>query len=296
MPIRARTALKRKPRRRMARAAGPRRPRRGVGRARVKRTSDYAKCVEIQETTIYSTKDAAGESVGAVMNFTLQDYQRPQEIAHAYKYYRAAKVEMTFIPYFNIAQTGGAANTQLPQMYMSVDRLSNRWIAPTETECMERGITPKLFNKKLRLTFKPNLVQGVSLETRQPADGGGTPLGIDLIGYQNGIALFDKWLPTQQSYGYNVAPPSQTGQVLAPLGVNPYALRYHGAIYNPAIEGQAPGTNVAVGDVQLKVTWEFKGPRGLKTNSPQPEPNPFSGTSSQGNPGAVPNTQPTTYP
>lgn len=293
MPIR-RT---RKPRRRVARK--PRRVmrRKGLGRARVKRSSDYAKCVEIQETTIYAVKDAAGESVGAVMNFCLQDYQRPQEIAHAYKYYRAAKVEMTFIPYFNIAQTGGGGATQLPQMYMSVDRLSNRWIAPTETECLERGITPKLFNKKLKLTFKPNLVQGVSLETRQPTDGAGTPQGIDLVGYQNGIAVFDKWLPTQQSFGYNaVGPGAQINQVLAPLGVNPYALRYHGAIYNPAIEGMAPGTNFACGDVQLKVTWEFKGPRALKTNSPLAEPNPYVATSSQGNPGAVPNTQPTTYP
>ena len=271
--------------------------RKGIGRASGKRTSDYAKCVEIQETQILAVKDAAGESVGAVMNFCLADYQRPQEIAHAYKYYRASKVEMTFIPYFNIAQTGGANNTQLPQLYMSVDRLSNRWIAPTETECLERGITPKLFNKKLKLTFKPNLVQGVSLETRQPADGQGTPQGIDLLGYQNGIALFNKWLPTQQSFGYNALPPNaQINQELAPLGVNPYALRYHGAIYNAAVEGQAANTNFICGDIQLKVTWEFKGPRGLKTNAPLPEPNPYAVTSSQGNPGAVPNTQQTTYP
>lgn len=269
----------------------------GVGRASIKRTSDYAKCVEIQETQIVATKDAAGESVGAVMNFCLADYQRPQEIAHAYKYYRASKVEMTFIPYFNVAQTGGQNQTQLPQMYMSVDRLSNRWIAPTETECLERGITPKLFNKKLKLTFKPNLVQGVSLETRQPTDGQGTALGIDLLGYQNGIAVFNKWLPTQQSFGYNVQPPgTQVNQVLAPLGVNPYALRYHGAIYNAAVEGQAANSNFICGDIQLKVTWEFKGPRALKTNAPLPEPNPYAVTSSQGNPGATPNTQQTTYP
>lgn len=287
-------------RRRVARKAGLRKRmmrKKGLGRARVKRTSDYAKCVEIQETQIVAVKDAAGESVGAVMNFCLADYQRPQEIAHAYKYYRASKVEMTFIPYFNVAQTGGANQTQLPQMYMSVDRLSNRWIAPTETECLERGITPKLFNKKLKLTFKPNLVQGISLETRQPADGGGTALGVDLIGYQNGIAVFNKWLPTQQSYGYNVLPPNnQVNQVLSPLGVNPYALRYHGAIYNAAVEGQAANTNFICGDIQLKVTWEFKGPRALKTNAPLPEPNPYVVTSSQGNPGATPNTQQTTYP
>jgi len=273
---------------------------RGVGRSGLKRTSDYAKCVEIQETQLVATKDAAGESVGAIMNFCLADFQRPQEVAHAYKYYRASKVELTFIPYFNVAQTGGAGATQIPQLYMSVDRLSNRWIAPNETECLERGITPKLFNRKRKLVFKPNLVQGVSLETSQPGDGGGNPLGVEAISYQNGIALFDKWLPTQQSFGYGAngpfVPPGQIGQVLAPLGTNPYALRYHGAIYNAAVEGQAANTNFITGDIHLKVTWEFKGPRALKTLAPQPEPNPVVATSSQGPASRVPNTQPTTYP
>lgn len=267
------------------------------GKRRVmKRTSDYAKVVEIQETQLVATADAAGENVGALMNFCLADYQRPQEVAHAYKYYRASKVEITFIPYFNVSQTGGGAASRIPQLYMSVDRVSNRWIAPTETECLERGITPKMFNKKCRLTFKPNLVQGISLETRQPADGQGVPQGIDLIGYQNSVAVFNKWLPTQQSFGYDITGNPQINQVLAPGGVNPYALRYHGAIYCASVEGQAPNTNFIVGDIQLKVTWEFKGPRALKTLAPQPEPNPVVATSSQGNPGAVPNTQQTTYP
>lgn len=279
----------RKPRRMMRKKA--------VGRPRVKRTSDYAKCVEIQEAPLMATKAVDGESYGALINFCLADFQRPQEIAHAYKYYRASKVEISFIPYFNVAQTGGAGNTQIPQLYMSVDRVSNRWISPTETECLERGISPKLFNKKRILRFKPNLVQGISLETRQPTDGGGVPQGIDLVGYQNAVAVFDKWLPTQQSYGYSLTPPNaQVGQVLAPLGVNPYALRYHGAIYNAAVEGQAPGTNYQCGDIQYKITWEFKGPRALKTASPLAEPNLVVATSSQGNPGAVPNTQQTTYP
>lgn len=291
MPIRRRRVA-RKPKRRAPMKKRVARKGRGSNR-----TTDYAKCVEIQETQLVAVADAAGENVGAAMNFCLADYQRPQEIAHAYKYYRASNVEITFIPYYNFAATGGLPNLRLPQLYMSVDRLSNRWIAPNETECLERGISPKVFNRKCKLTFKPNLLQEIALETRQPADGGGVPQGIDLAGFLNSTALFNKWLPTQQSYGYNVAPPAnQVNQVLAPGGVNPYALRYHGAIYCASIEGQAPGTNFIVGDIQLKVTWEFKGPRALKSLPPQPEPNPVVVTSSQGNPGATPNTQQTTYP
>lgn len=270
--------------------------RKGIGRAVGKRTSDYAKLVETYESKLIASSDGQGESTGEAISFALQDYQRAQEVAHAYKYYRAAKVELTFVPYFNIAQTGGGGATQLPQLYMSVDRVSNRFNQPSESEMLERGITPRLFNKKMRLIFKPNLLQGISLETRQPSDGQGTALGIDLLGYQNSIPVFNKWLPTQQSAGYNVAPPNnQINQVLAPLGVNPYALNYHGAIWCAAIEGQAAGT-ITVGDVQVKVTWEFKGPRALAANPPQLEDNPYVATSSQGNPGATPNTQPTTYP
>jgi len=278
------------------RKLGMRPKRKAMGRARGKRTSDYAKLVEIQETELVSVTNAGGESVGAVMNFCLADFQRAQEVAHAYKYYRAAKCELTFIPYFNIAQTSGAAASRLPQLYYSVDRLSNRWIAPTETECLERGISPKLFTKKRVLRFKPNLLQELNLETNQPAEGGGTGIGVDTVGFLNATAVFDKWLPTQQSFGYSDALPGQIGQVLTPQGVNPYACRYHGAIFNASIEGFPALTAQAVGDIQVKITWEFKGPRALKTNPPLAEPNPYSVTSSQGGAHAVPNTQPTTYP
>jgi len=287
----------RRPRRKAPRRKAPKRGRKSAP----KRQSDFAKVVEIQETQLVSATDAAGESIGALMNFCLADYQRPQEVAHAYKYYRASHVEITFIPYFNIAQTGGATATRLPQLYMSVDRLSNRWIAPTETECLERGISPKVFNKKCKLSFKPNLLQEIALETNQPASGDGLPLGINVAGFLNATALFNKWLPTQQSFGYTQNPNTgsgiaQTGQELAPMGVNPYALRYHGAIFNASVEGQTPSTSQIVGDIHLKVTWEFKGPRALKMGRPLPEPNPVVATSSQGGANAVPNQQYTTYP
>lgn len=146
--------------------------------------------------------------------------------------------------------------------------------------------------------FKPNLLQEISLETNQPQDGGLNPLGANVLGFQNAIPVFNKWLPTQQSFGYTELPGGQTQihQVLAPNGVNPYALRYYGAVFVPAIEDLAPSTPQTVGDIQIKITWEFKGPRALKTNAPLPEPNPFVATSSQGAANAVPNTQPTTYP
>lgn len=268
---------------------------RGVGRASMNRTSDYAKVVEIQETELIATGNAAGESVGAQMSFCLADFQRPQEVAHAYKYYRASKVELTFIPYYNIAQAAGPVPTRIPQLYMSVDRVGNQWIAPTENEMLERGITPRLFTRKQKLVFKPNLLQVVDLEVNQPADGTGKGLGIDVLGAVNSIPLFNKWLPTQQSYGYT-APPGPNAQLnatIAPKAVNPYALRYYGAIYNAAIEGLVNAAQ-QVGDIQLKITWEFKGPRALKTNAPLPEPNPYAATSMTA--GVVANTQQTTYP
>lgn len=276
---------------------GMKKMRKSVGRSNIKRTSDYAKVCEIVEAPLVATADNAGENVGSLITWCLADYQRPQEVAHAYKYYRLSKVEVSFIPYFNVATTGGGAAARVPQLYMTIDRVSNRFIIPTESELLSRGVSPKMFNRIHKMSFKPNLLQEISLETRQPTDGGGVPLGLDLAGFQNATALFNKWLPTQQSYGYNAqAPGAQINQVLAPNGVNPYALKYHGMAFVASIEGQGADTQITIGDVQYKCTWEFKGPRALKTQAPNPEPNPYVATSSQGNPGAVPNTQPTTYP
>lgn len=271
--------------------------RRGGMRRKTVVGGDYAKCSETVEDRLVCRTDATGESIGDTLTFCLQDYQRAQEIAHAYKWYRAKSVEITFLPYYNMAQTGGPGNTDLPQIYFGVDRLANRFITPTEGECLERGMKPHLFSKKMRLVFKPNLLQGISLETRQPADGQGTALGVDLVGYQNSVPLFNKWLPTQQSFGYNVLPPNnQVNQVLAPMGVNPYALKYYGAIWNTSIENAGVNATILTGDYQTKITWEFKGPRALATLAPKPEDNTYVITSSQGNPGVIPNTQATTYP
>ena len=273
-----------------------RRVRKPVRRALGNRKADYARVVEIQETPLIAVGNQAGESVGAQMSFCLADYQRPQEVAHAYKYYRASKVEITFIPYYNVSQTQTGVGARLPQLYMSVDRVGNQWIAPTEAECLERGMTPSVFNKKRKLVFKPNLLQVIDLEANQPSDGTGKGLGIDVLGAINSVPLFNKWLPTQQSFGYT-APAgagAQLNQTITPKSVNPYALRYYGAIYCAAVEGLV-NSNLAVGDIQVKVTWEFKQPRALKTNAPQPEPNPYAATSMSTN-GVVANTQPTTYP
>lgn len=268
--------------------------RKGMRKGGFKRKEDYARITEIQETELVAATDAGGDSVGAQMSFTLGDFQRPQEVAHAYKFYRAAHVEMTFIPYFTTAQTAGTVVSRMPQLYYSVDRVGNQWIAPTENEMLERGISPKVFNRKYKLSFRPNLLQIIDLETGQPADGTGRPIGIDVLGAINSIPIFNKWIPTQQSAGYTaVAGNAQIGQQVLPKAVNPYALRYYGAIYNAAIEAQGAGA-LPVGDVQLKITWEFKGPRALKTNRPVFEPNPLAVTSTTA--GAVPNTQPTTYP
>lgn len=271
---------------------------RGMGRASINRSSDYAKVVEIVEAPLTANTDPTGENTGSLITWCLADFERPQEVAHAYKYYRLAKVEVSFIPYYNVSQLAGPVVSRVPQLYMTIDRVSNRWIIPTESELLSRGVSPKMFNRKMNMSFKPNLLQEISLETYQPTDGGGNPLGIDLAGFQNATALFNKWLPTQQSFGYDrrAGGVTQINQVLAPNGVNPYAVKYHGVAFVASIEGQAPATNQIIGDVQYKCTWEFKGPRALKTSLPNPEPNPYVANSSQGAPGSIPNTQPTTYP
>lgn len=267
------------------------RPRKALGRATMARKSDYARVVEANESSIVT--DGTGV-FGLTYTTQLSEFQRAQEVAHAYKYYRCAKIELEFVPYANFATTGGAANARLPQLYFTVDRVANQQIVPTEAEMQERGISPKLWRSAMKFSWKPSLLQHVQLETNQPTDGGGQGLGIDVINAVNSVPLFNKWLPTQQSYGFaNQGGQQQILQNVTQNSSNPYALKYYGATACIDVEG---ATQVlAVGDLIQKVTWEFKGPRALKTNAPAKEPYINANTSMM-NPGTVANSQPTTYP
>lgn len=283
MPIKRAT---RRPRRRVARKRVARR--KPTGRM-TSRKSDYARLVEAAELPIVT--NGAGQFT---LNYTttLNDFQRAQEVAHAYKYYRCAKVELIFVPYATFAQTNGLAAGRMPQLYFTVDRVNNMWGAPTEAEMLERGISPKLFKSVQKYMYRPSLLQNVQMEVGQPADGGGNPLGVTQISAINSVPLFNKWLPTQQSWGYTRAPNAQIGLTVTQAAVNPYSLKYYGAVAVIDIEG---GNNQQIGDLMTKVTWEFKSPRALKTVNPGPEPDIVPATSTH-NPGVLPNTQPTEYP
>lgn len=278
-------------RRRPKRRAGARKPRRAVRKAGAsKRTTDFAKVVEGSET--YLTTGPQGE-LGAVFTTSLSQFQRAQEVAHAYKYYRCAKIELQFVPYANFATVGALGPGRLPQMYFTVDRVANQNMIPFEAEMIERGISPRTFNKKLTYSWKPNLLQHVQMECGQPVEGGGLPLGINVLNAINSIPLMNKWLPTQQSYGYTaVVPNVQGGHTITQPSSNPYALKYYGAAY--CID-QELGQSQQIGDLITKVTWEFKGPRALKTNAPTAFL-PDSDATSMMNPGVIANTQPTQYP
>lgn len=225
---------------------------------------------------------------------SLSEFQRAQEIAHSYKYYRCKKIELQFVPYANIATVNGLNNARLPQLYFQIDRVANQWIQPTEDEMIERGCSPRLFKKKMKFSWKPSLLQNVQMECNQPTDGLGVPQGIDVINAVNSVPLFNKWLPTQQSYGYTpVAPNQQINQTMVQPASNPYALRYYGALF---VINQEGGTEAAqIGDLITRVTWEFKGPRALKTAAPLPQTTVSQATSMM-TPGVVANEQPTNYP
>lgn len=132
------------------------------------------------------------------------------------------------------------------------------------------------------------------MEVNQPSDGTGKGLGIDTIGAVNSVPLFNKWLPTQQSYGYKApaGPDAQLNLTMAQPAINPYALRYYGATF---VIDQEGGVGGSIGDIITKVTWEFKGPRALKTNDPTPQI-PVSEATDMTTNGVVANTQPTEYP
>lgn len=250
---------------------------------------NYATLIETFETDLSA-------NIGGVVRTTLGDFQRGMEVAHAYKYYRCAKVDVTFIPFANINSIGGGggAGTRIPQLYRVIDRVNNMEIATSEAEMLERGSRPIMFTKKNSISFKPSLLQQIQFDVNQPSDGGGVALGITSLSALNSTPIFNKWLPTQQSYGYAPRPGSyQIGDTLTQNATNPYALRYYGLTWFLSQDGAPVGTSL--GQIQVRVTWEFKGARALKTNGPNPQLPAHPETSSQ-EPGVVPNTQPTEYP
>lgn len=284
-PRRSRPALRKK--RGMRKRYGNLRKRGGSNR-------DHATITETVEKPIWLS--ATGQ---AFDNFTttLASYQRAQEVAHAYKYYRCKYIQLIFVPYSNVSTVGTGVANRLPQLYFTVDRVANQYIQPTEDEMLSRGINPKLFKKLMKFGWKPSLLQNVQLETNQPTDGLGTPLGIDVINAVNSVPLFNKWLPTQQSFGYTPIPGStaQINQAMVQPSSNPYALRYYGATWLIDQEQDGvPQEQEKIGDVMIKVTWEFKGQRALKTLTPNPQTT-VSQTTSMMTPGVIANTQPTTY-
>lgn len=273
-----------------------RRPKKRVAKRTTKGGSnrDYATITESVEQQI--VLPATGE-VGQTFTTSLSSFQRAQEVAHAYKYYRCKYVELIFVPYANVTQTGGGVATRLPQHYFTVDRVANHYIIPTEAEMLSRGINPKLFKKTMKFGWKPSLLQNVQMETNQPTDGTGLPLGIDVINAVNSIPIFNKWLPTQQSYGFTAQRTSaQINQQMVQPSSNPYALRYYGATW--VINQEQDGVEqpiIGIGDLMVKVTWEFKGQRALLTLPPNPQ-TVVSQATSMMTPGVVANTQPTQYP
>jgi len=162
----------------------------------MKRKEDYARVVEANESPIVT--DGTG-LYSLTYTTQLSEFQRAQEVAHAYKYYRCAKIELEFVPYANFATTNGLANGRLPQMYFTVDRVANVYIPATEAEMQERGISPKLWRSKMKFAWRPNLLQHVQLETNQPTDGGGLPLGIDALNAINSIPLLISGSPLNKA-------------------------------------------------------------------------------------------------
>lgn len=283
---------------RVARRRPARKPRRVLRKKRMglkktmprASTTNYATVTEGFEQQL--TLDATGQYS---FNFTtsLSAFSRATEVAHSYKYYRCKSIELTFVPYANISSVGGPLAARLPQLYFQIDRVANQYIAPSEAEMIERGVTPRLFKKKMVFKWKPNLLQNVQMETNQPTDGGGQPLGIDVINAINSVPLFNKWLPTQQSYGFSPAPPRQqiANQVVQP-SANPWALRYYGAAF--VISQEDGNEAMAIGDLITRVIWEFKGPRAVKTVAPAPQ-STVAITESMTTNGRVANTQPSNY-
>lgn len=241
MAIRRR-ALRRRPNRRAARK-GMRRMRRNRPLNAMK---DIARVVEV-----YESVDFPG-GTAAVQQFTLSQFDRALAVSKNYRYYRAKKIELEFIPFANVFPSGQA----FPELYYQQDYTA--WTlgqAPDQNAMLGRGVVPIKWTKPIKKSYTPAVLRFEQAYTK--VYNNGPEYYVNDVQPITATPVKNKWYMTQQAFN----PSGQGGNPAVTYKVGPAAdptnLLYTGSawyINTPiAIAGN-------IGRVFVRVHWEFKEP------------------------------------
>lgn len=238
MAIRRRRVIRRRPIRRGAR--------KGMRRMRLSAMKDKARVVEV-----YESQDFAG-GVGGVQQFTLSQFDRALAVSKNYRYYRAKKVELEFVPFANVFPSGQA----FPELYYQQDYTS--WLAaqaPDQNAMLGRGVMPIKWTKAIKKSYTPAVLRFEQAYTK--VYNNGPEYYVNDVQPITATPVKNKWYMTQQAFN----PSGQGGNPAVTYKVGPAAdptnLLFTGSAWFVNTPVAIAGN---IGRIFTRVHWEFKEP------------------------------------
>lgn len=240
MPLRRRRAARRPIRRRRVARKGMRKMR------TLNAMKDRARVVEVFESI-----DFPGQT-GAVQQFVLSGFPRALAVSKNYRYYRAKKVELEFIPFANVFPSGQA----FPELYYQQDYTA--WTlgqAPDQNAMLGRGVLPIKWTKPIKKSYTPAVLRFEQAYTK--VYNTGPEYYVNDVQPISATPVKNKWYMTQQAY----VPSGQGGNPAVTYKVGPAAdptnLLYTGSAWFVNTPVAIAGN---IGRVFIRVHWEFKEP------------------------------------
>lgn len=237
--------------------------RKRIIRKRIPRTmnalADRANVVEVfNEGNILGAAFFAGDT-----NFTLQNFPRALAVSKNYRYYRATKVEVEFIPFANVYAPGQA----FPEIYIQKDYTTTTagQLPGTAQNMLSRGVVPKKWTMIIKRWTTPAVLRYEDLQTVGFHNGNDNM--IQDVQPVSATPVKYKWYMTELAYNatqFGVQPvTTQVGP-----SANPTRLLYHGftfAVDSPIAQAGNIGKYI------VRVHWEFKEPYVIpEAQPPQP--------------------------
>jgi len=210
---------------------------------------------DFQANTVYSD------------HFSLWNFPRAKTCAESFMFYRCKSVTFEYLPSFNTFQeTSGGPTKPYFQYVMNRNGASTLL---TETQMLEMGANPIAFSSKKSITYKPNLVQSLSVLSTATGSSG-LPQSINV----GSTPVYDRWLATARTLKnqssnsvLDLNPPATS----TPLGQIVNQAEYYGHQWNVHTDVSSLDYQL-LGTWMVHAVWEFKGPQ-----TPDIEVTPITG-------------------
>lgn len=258
--IMPRLVRRRRPVRRLRRKG--RKMRRMIPKRSMNANKDRATVTEVyQEDTIDGNAFTSGNT-----NFSLSEFPRALAVSKHYRYYRATKMTIEFIPYANVYAVGQS----FPELYIQKDYTTQNanQLPATVAQFQSRGVLPLRWTSPIKRTVNPAVLRIENLQVQAWKDA--NEFYINEIQPLTSTPVRNKWYMTEASYQATQYTPNQN-VVTNPIGpsANPTTLLYHGVTFgiDTPIANQA-----VVGKILVKVAWEFKEPFVAESSPNAPAP------------------------